>query len=163
ASSTANTGEWTSLMDRLRQQINVAQPVELRIGGSYSPMTWGWLHPVILVPLQANTWSHARRSAVLIHELAHVKRRDGLTQILVQLAGCVYWFNPLVWFAERRMRLERERACDDYVLNVGTRDVLYAGHLLEIASDGHLSPLGATVSMAQPSQLEIRLRAILNP
>jgi len=92
-----------------------------------------------------------------------VKRRDGVTQVLVQLACSLHWFNPLIWFAERRMRTERERACDDYVLNAGATAASYADHLVEIATDSQPGTLLATVSMAQPSQLEIRLRAILNP
>jgi hypothetical protein len=137
--------------------------VDLRIGGEMPPMAWGVARSVILLPSSANSWTVARRRAVLAHELAHVNRRDGLTQILVQLACSVYWFNPLVWFAERRMRVERERACDDYVLNLGTRPATYADHLLELARGVPNRATLATVSMAHPSQLETRLRAVLDP
>ena len=76
--------------------------------------------------------------AVLAHELAHAKRYDGLIHFLVQIVCSVYWFNPIVWMAARRMRLERERACDDYALNAGATPEAYADHLLLLASGGKL-------------------------
>jgi beta-lactamase regulating signal transducer with metallopeptidase domain len=154
---------WLELLAGLRRELSITQTVDLRVGGEMPPMAWGLFRPVILLPSSANEWTEARRRAVLAHELAHVNRRDGLTQILVQLACSVYWFNPLVWFAERRMRVERERACDDYVLNLGTRPASYADHLLELARGLPNGATLATVSMAHPSQLETRLRAILDP
>ena len=84
------------------------------------------------------------------------------------MAGFVtprHWFNPLAWTATRRLQAERERACDDLVLSVGTRGSEYAQHLLEIARAmrAHGSPGWATVAMARPSELEGRLLAILDP
>jgi beta-lactamase regulating signal transducer with metallopeptidase domain len=158
----ASDVEWSSILARLQQELGIRRPVDLRIGGDLSPMTWGWRRPIVLLPSSAESWTQERRSAVLTHELAHVKRRDSLTRILVELGCSAYWFNPLVWFAERRMRLERERACDDYVLNMGLGAAPYADHLLEIATGSDSGAFLPTVSMAQPSQLEVRLRAILN-
>ncbi|NNE71515.1 MAG: hypothetical protein HKN29_14285, partial [Rhodothermales bacterium] len=77
----------------------------------------------------------------------------------------LYWFNPLVWVASRRLRIERERACDDQVLMAGGKASTYAEHLLDIARSLRatlVSPLGA-VAMARPSQLEGRVLAILDP
>ncbi len=79
-------------------------------------MTCGAWHPVLLLPDAAENWPLERRRVVLLHELAHIKRLDWLTQTLAYIAGSLHWFNPLVWLAARRMRVEREQACDDLVL-----------------------------------------------
>ena len=122
-------------------------------------------HPIIVMPEAAGRWSRARIRAVLLHEFAHIKRNDLHMQSLAQLACAVYWFNPLVWFAARQLRLERERACDDFVLLSGTSGTDYATHLFEIARGGSASTItpSAIGLAAYRSQLEQRLVAIVNP
>lgn len=132
------------------------------------PMAWGIFRSSVLVPADADTWPLHRVRVVLLHELAHVKRRDCLTHLVAQLACAAYWFNPLVWMAARRLRTERERACDDLVLASGTRGSDYADQLLDIARVMHAGRFpavfaGASLAMAQRSQLEGRLIAILDP
>ena len=129
------------------------------------PMTWGWRRPVILLPATASGWQSTRRTVVLRHELAHVKRADVATQLLAQGACAVYWFNPVVWLAAFRLRVEREQACDDAVLGLGSRASDYANHLLDIARECRAPGLAvsAAVAIARPSQLERRMRAILDP
>jgi HEAT repeat protein/beta-lactamase regulating signal transducer with metallopeptidase domain len=129
------------------------------------PMASGVWRPLILLPPSAADWSDERRRVVVLHELAHIKRRDCLTQAVAQVVCAMYWFNPIVWFAARRLRIERERACDDFVLAAGEKRADYAAHLLDIAQtvrrDRTLAFAG--LAMARPSQLEGRLLAILNP
>jgi HEAT repeat protein/beta-lactamase regulating signal transducer with metallopeptidase domain len=132
------------------------------------PMAAGIFRPAVLMPEDANRWPLERLRIVLLHELAHVKRRDCLTHAIAQLACAVHWFNPLAWIAARHIRTERERACDDLVLACGTRGSDYAEELLEIARvmRGGRYPAvlaGATLAMAHRSQLEGRLIAILDP
>ena len=113
---------------------------------------------------EAAHWSHERLHIVLLHEMAHIRRRDCVTQALAELAGSLYWFNPLVWLAIRRLRVERERACDDLVLSVGNKASDYAAHLLALARPLETGELAtAAVTMASSSHLETRLRSILNP
>jgi len=157
---------WTSLAELLVWQLELKRPVRLLKSRSVSmPITCGIFRSVVLIPKQTDDWPEERRQVVLSHELAHVKRRDCLTQMLAQLACALYWFNPLIWIAARRLRVERELACDDYVLSTGTKASAYAGHLLDIARgmrSSHLSSLTA-VAIARRSQLEGRLLAILDP
>ncbi len=127
-------------------------------------MATGLLRPTVLLPREATQWSNQRLHIVLLHELAHIRRRDCVTQALAELARSLYWFNPLVWLAIRRLLVERERACDDLVLCAGNKASDYAAHLLALvrplASGGLAS---AAVTMASSSHLETRLRSILNP
>lgn len=129
------------------------------------PFTSGVLWPVVVVPASAlATWSDERIRVVLLHELAHVRRRDCLVQAMSQVACAAYWFNPLTWIAARRLRAERERACDDMVLDAGTGGADYAQHLLDIArmATSRRSLSAAALAMARPSELEGRLLAILD-
>lgn len=100
---------------------------------------------------------------MLLHELAHVARRDCLTQLLAAVACALYWAHPGVWWAARRLRVERELACDDRVIAGGTDAGEYAGHLLDLAyALGHRRPPALAVSMAAPRQLEGRLLAAVD-
>jgi len=138
--------------------------VVLRSHTENAPMTWGFGRPVILLPDEAEGWQPDRLRAVLLHELAHIHRGDYLAQILGRLACAVYWFHPLVWIAARRLRVEGEHACDDLVLQCDSRPSDYASHLLAIARGRRVSSglSTASVPMARISQLEGRLRAILD-
>jgi beta-lactamase regulating signal transducer with metallopeptidase domain len=127
------------------------------------PVTWGVFRPVVLLPDDAESWPAERRRVVLLHELSHVVRRDCLTQLVAGLVCALYWFHPGVWYAARRMRVERERACDDLVLAAGTPAPDYAAHLLDMARRFRSvfpTPMVA-LHMARPSQLEGRLLAVL--
>ncbi len=126
-------------------------------------VTWGAVQPTVLLPSSAPDWSVDRMRVVLDHELAHIARRDWLTQIGAEALRCVYWFNPLVWAACRRLRQESEQACDDRVLDMGHAGPAYAAHLLELArafrsSDRVWIPAAA---IARPSSLERRVAAML--
>jgi beta-lactamase regulating signal transducer with metallopeptidase domain len=156
--------DWLDLLAELRQELSVLAPVQLRISTqSVPPMTWGVFRPIILIPAEAVTWTLERRRLVLAHELGHVKRYDGLGQILCQCACGIYWFNPLVWYAAHRLHVERERACDDIVLRLGARATDYADHLVQIARGLNAGFSWTVVSMAHPSQLKTRVVAILDP
>ncbi len=156
---------WRHLLHDLSDRLGLVRAVRLlRSTRASVPMTWGWARPVVLLPVDANTWTDECREAVLAHELAHVQRRDCAIQAIAQLACAVYWFNPLVWIAAQRLRVERERACDDQVLTLGTRPSDYATRLLDIARSQPMEwAAAATMAMARRSELEGRLMAILDP
>ena len=127
------------------------------------PMMWGFSRPVILLPIEADSWQAERLRAVLLHELAHIKRRDWMMQMMAQVVCAVYWFNPLVWFAARWMRIEAEQACDDQVLNAGYQPIDYAQHLLDIVRNVKIASFAsrAAVAIARSSKIERRLRTVL--
>lgn len=159
------SGEWMERLHGAAAELGLRERVHLlRAPGGAMPMTWGILHPAVLVPADADGWSAERKRVVLLHELAHVARRDCLWQTLASLCCAAYWFHPGVWWAARQMRIEREQACDDRVLRAGTRASEYAGHLLEVARSFRPRPLtaAAAVAMARRSQLEGRVVAVLD-
>jgi hypothetical protein len=127
------------------------------------PMAFGTRRPSILIPSVADTWSGDRRRAVLLHELAHIARHDCATQLMAAVACAIYWIHPGAWWIARRLRTERELACDDRVLSAGANDREYAAHLLELAYTlgGYRSP-ALVVSMARPRQVEGRMIAVLD-
>ena len=154
----------------LASEVGVTSNITfLRSGRASMPMACGVLRPAVIMPAEADTWSADRLRVVLLHELAHVKRRDCLTHVLAQVGVRV----PLVQPAgldrgASACRTERERACDDLVLACGTRGSDYADQLLEMARvlRGDRFPAllgGASLAMAHRSQLEGRLMAILDP
>ena len=88
--------------------------VSIRVGDVPTPMTWGLVRPVVLLPESAR-----RNEAIVRHELAHVRRGDATMLALAELTKVLQWFNPLVWLAVKRLRAESERACDDAVVASG--------------------------------------------
>src|SRR2546430_1575834 len=126
------------------------------------PMTAGAREPVVLVPASAGAWPEERRRLVLLHELAHVKRLDWLSQLICEVALALWWFHPLAWIAAARVRRDAELAADDLVLRAGERPSVYAGHLLDIVRSlrADRDTVGA-MAMARASGFESRLRALL--
>ncbi|HEV7990185.1 MAG TPA: M56 family metallopeptidase [Gemmatimonadaceae bacterium] len=163
-------GGWLSLAQRLASTLGIQRPLILMRGDRIGvPITWGIVYPVVLLPDDADSWPEERRRFVLVHEMAHVKRLDALTQLVGQVALALFWFNPLVWVATRRMQLEREHACDDYVLRHGTQPSQYANDLLEmvraLGTPAHRAaqPAFAALAMARRSEFEGRMLSILDP
>lgn len=154
-----------SVFEDAVRQLQIRQHVCLMMQPQRSiPIVWGLWKFRLLLPETARGWSNEQQKSVLLHELAHIKRRDTLSQLLSQLACAIYWFNPLVWFAAWRLHVERERACDDLVLCNGVAASVYAEHLLNVASRLTSSPWtqACGLAMARRSSLECRLTAVLN-
>jgi beta-lactamase regulating signal transducer with metallopeptidase domain len=161
-SDNALDDSWRELLVEIREKFSISKRIDLRIAANPGPLTTGIFRKTILLPQTAADWSLDRRRLVLAHEMAHVKRNDGLGHLLSQIVCGVYWFNPFVWYAVHRLRIERERACDDYVLGLGASAPDYADHLLQIARSLNNGLSFLSVSMAHPSQLKSRIVAILD-
>lgn len=155
---------WMALVETAARQMGIRRSVRLlEADDDVMPFTFGTRRPTIVIPGAAAAWSDDRRRAVIVHELAHVARADCLTQRLAALACALYWPHPGVWWGARRLRIEREHACDDRVLAMGTGPREYADHLLEIAHAFRGTPAPATaLGMARARQLENRLLALLD-
>lgn len=152
----------TALTSVARELYVGVPPLRLAAAGTM-PAVIGVLRPSVIVPADAMSWTAERLRLVLLHECAHVRRRDALLQVIASLATAAYWWHPLTWVAARRIVRERELACDDLVIATGTSGSDYASHLIDIARALKPSrqPAMAALAMARPSELEGRLIALL--
>jgi beta-lactamase regulating signal transducer with metallopeptidase domain len=126
------------------------------------PVVAGWRRGTVYLPEAAREWSPEMLRMVLLHELAHLKRRDTAMQALVHLACALHWFNPLVWQLRRLWLRERETACDALVLATGVAPRWYARQLVEIAAHcGSRMPAPAVAAAMAGPGLEQRVRSIL--
>jgi beta-lactamase regulating signal transducer with metallopeptidase domain/tetratricopeptide (TPR) repeat protein len=156
--------DWMLAKQELSGRLGIDRPVAL-LASERVPvaMTVGVRRPVLLLAANAERWPAERRRVVLLHELAHIERRDWMALLIAEIARSLYWFHPLVWVGVGQARRDCEKACDDVVLESGTKPSVYAAHLLGIvrslqAARQRLLP---AVPMARPSQFEGRMRAIL--
>ena len=164
AAAPVRDAAWLALLECARTERGMG-PVALRHSPAIgSPLVYGIVRPVILLPVDAGDWSEERRRVVVLHELAHITRRDALSQLLAGLACAAWWFHPGVWFAALRMRAESERACDDRVVASGIPALDYASHLLGVARGARALRLtgAVAIAMARRSTLEGRLLAMLD-
>jgi uncharacterized protein (TIGR03435 family) len=121
----------------------------------------GILRTVLLWPTRlTDRLDDPHIEAILAHELMHVRRRDNLAAALHMLVETLFWFHPLVWFIERRMVEERERACDQAVVQLGSAPGIYADSLLKACRFCVESPL-ACVSGITGADLNRRVRSIM--
>jgi beta-lactamase regulating signal transducer with metallopeptidase domain/Flp pilus assembly protein TadD len=148
-----------------RMGVRWRLPILLETTEAVSPMTWGFWRPVVALPSRARRWPMARLRAAMFHEMAHVARFDWPIQVAAQVVCAMNWFNPLFWMARRRLLAERESACDDRALLAAQEaPSSYAKHLLEIARARWASgsPLAVAAAAEHPSELERRVRAVLD-
>jgi TonB family protein len=154
--------EWSAAIRQGCVDLGIRTPpralVSSRIG---VPAVSGVVSPVLLLPADCLTWSPSCRRVVVLHELAHLKRRDCLVQWLAECACALYWFHPLAHLAAARLGEEREHACDDVVLAAGTASTTYADHLIDLVRAGVSAPRLATVAFGTRSRLNDRIHAIL--
>ena len=166
---------WVGLLEEIRKAFSIRRKIVLlqSANAAAMPMTWGLRRPRVLVPASAEGWSAERRRVVLLHEAAHVKRGDWLTQLLGRVACCVYWFHPLAWYVAAQARIEAEHACDDAVMAThaqsgcaAVKPSVYASELLMLAGafrTPRIQFAGAiAMGAGEAEQLQARIRAILD-
>ena len=151
-----------ALLRRLSAEAGLQRSIAVRVHESIpGPMTYGTLRPVILLPLDAESWSDDALTRAMIHELEHVRRGDWLSQYMARIVGGLYWFHPLVWMAWRRLSLEAERACDDAVLRRSEAKA-YAQQLVLLAERLASTATPPLLAMAAWRDLSSRVRAVLD-
>jgi bla regulator protein blaR1 len=147
----------TARQDGMPGGIEVAVSTDLAV-----PITFGWAHPVILLPAETLEWERAELGRAIRHELEHIARGDWATHILSQVALALYWPHPFAWMLWRRLRLEAERACDDAVIRSQGQAEPYAEQLVSLARRLRGRGVVPALSMATRSDLGMRVDAILD-
>ncbi|MGE6259912.1 BlaR1 family beta-lactam sensor/signal transducer [Heyndrickxia sporothermodurans] len=132
-----------------------------------SPITFGILQPYVLIPKKTKEeFSLNQLKYVFLHELSHQKRKDVYVNYVMWLLQIIYWFNPLVWFALKRIRSDRELACDASVLNLldESRYTEYGYTIIHFADKKYDRPYGqfSTGMGGTKKQLKQRIQSIAN-
>jgi bla regulator protein BlaR1 len=142
--------------------INIATTIPVRSSDTLlEPGVVGFLRPVLLLPVSIlKNLTRPQLEAVLAHEQCHVRRRDNLTSAFHMVVEALFWFHPAVWWIGAKLVEERERACDEAVLNLGNEPKVYAEGILNVCKSYLESPLRC-VSGVTGADLKKRIRAIL--
>jgi bla regulator protein BlaR1 len=159
---------WAREWSRMRAIARTASPVPLGLpipvlstAVPLEPGVFGIFRQVLLLPDGiAIRLTQVQLRAVLAHELCHVRRRDNLTAAFHMLVEAVFWFHPLVWWLGLRMVDERERACDEEVLQAGSEAHVYAETILKVCEFYLESPL-TCMSGITGSDLKKRMERIM--
>ena len=130
---------------------------------SHTPFVWGVFNPFIIFPIESRSWSNEKMEHVLLHEFAHIKRNDFLTNMIYQFTSIFFFLNPLYKYFSRKLDLEREKSCDEMVLSTGKLASDYASDLLEIARGLLTKRLeNNMISFTKKKDFRKRLEHILN-
>jgi uncharacterized protein (TIGR03435 family) len=161
---------WGVKWRRIRAILRAATPLSLdaaipaRLSSTVlEPGVFGVFRPVLLLPRGITERLPAEQlSAVIAHEVCHVRRRDNLAAAVHMVVEAIFWFHPLVWWMGARLVDERERACDEEVLRAGNQPEAYAEGILNVCKWYLRSPL-ACASGVSGSDLKARIEAIMMP
>ena len=156
--------DWQQSVDSTGSRLKLTRHVTTRISnGQQVPAVFGLFRATLIVPADWQRWSAEQRECILLHELAHIQRRDVAAQVFARLAVLAQWFNPLAWYAGHQLRVERELASDDCVLRTGCSASNYAQQLLLTVKQHRPMPTPLAVAMAHSARLDDRVQAILDP
>ena len=149
--------EWQEILRKLGARIGLSRPVRLLVSALVQvPTVVGWLRPVVLVPVGALGGLPAGHlEALLLHELAHIRRHDYLVNMLQSVAEALLFYHPAVWWVSGHIRAERELCCDDVAVSVSGDALTYARALAQLESyrPAHLSAAVAANGGSLPDRI----------
>ena len=161
-SAPLHEGREAATLRRLERMAGTRTPIDLVSSrASLEPGIFGIFRPVLIWPEGISKHlEDAHLEAILAHEVWHVRRRDNLAAALHMVVEALFWFHPLVWWLGARMVEERERACDEEVVELGSERQVYAESILKVCEFCVGSPL-ACVSGVTGSDLKRRMVYIM--
>ncbi len=164
----ANILAWWRRWRQVRAAWRIASPLALNLPipalatfARLEPGVFGIFRPFLLLPDGLSEHLTPEQfAAILAHELCHVRRRDNLSSAIHMVVECLFWFHPLVWWIQARLVEERERACDEAVLQMGSDPRDYAEGIVTVCEFYLKSPL-VCVSGVTGSDLKRRVETIM--
>jgi len=143
AATPLHEGREVGTLRRMEHAGGIRRPIALLLSrASLEPGIFGIVRPILIWPEGISQQLHdAHLEAILAHEVWHVRRRDNLAAAFHMLVEAVFWFYPLVWWMGARLLEERERACDEEVLALGSDRQIYAESILKVCEFCLGSPL----------------------
>jgi beta-lactamase regulating signal transducer with metallopeptidase domain len=125
---------WQQHLDKLLLQLQLSRKVKLLISEHIQvPVMIGFLKPLIILPvIMFNNLTAEQLEAILLHELAHIKRNDYLLNIFQSIVETILFFNPFIWLISKNIRIEREHCCDDLVITGKVHPLHYAKALVAL-------------------------------
>jgi uncharacterized protein (TIGR03435 family) len=157
----AKSGRELEALRRVEQSTRSGQIGLILSECAWEPGILGVFHPLLLLPAGiSERLNDEQLNAILTHELCHVRRRDNLAAALHMLVEALCWFHPQVWWIGARLVEERERACDEEVMTLGTDPQVYAEGILKVCNFYLESPLFCAAGVTG-SNLKKRIEAIM--
>ncbi len=155
--------DWKLFVNKVAGQLGINQKVRIYLSELVqSPVTMGFLKPVILIPIASfNHLTPQQLEAVILHELAHIKRHDYLLNIVLSIIELGLFFNPFTRLITKSISKERENSCDDWVLQYQYSPAMYAEALLRIAVM-QKTPAIAMYAVKTKSELASRVQRMVN-
>lgn len=155
--------KWHQLLEMLKQRMGIDSKVLLRISRNITvPVVMGFIKPLIILPVAVlNQLSEDQLEAILLHELAHIKRQDYLVNILQNIIETVLFFNPFVWQISTQIRREREHCCDDLVISCTENPYTYATALAALEKQRMQAPDLALAASGKKQYLFQRIKRIM--
>lgn len=164
-STPAEDKRYYAMVRSISNRFEIGSNIQLWISRQcITPFTCYLFKPIILLPGDVHRWSDEHLRVVLLHELAHIKRRDHITRCIARMICTVFWFVPPIWIVYKNLHIEEEKTCDALVVHSGTSAADYAGHIIDISRRMKCTVLLMDLHhfVGNKSTLEIRIRNILS-
>jgi len=157
--------KYMHILMKLKKELGITKEVILLKSKKCTiPFTCRIFKPIIVLPYDMDDWPKERIRLVVIHELAHIRRKDNLTQFIARMICSLFWLIPFVWIAYSNLYLEQEKAADSFVIQTKAEPVDYAKQLLCFAccTREHIMLAGLFLSKGRKMLLEKRIENVLN-
>ncbi len=154
--------EWRLFVTKIAGQLQIKQEIKIYLSELIStPMTIGFIKPIILIPFASiNHLTTQQLEAIILHELAHIKRYDYLVNLILSVIEISLFFNPFTQLLRKQIKKERENSCDDWVLQFQYNATTYAEALLQIAYL-QKSPAFAMAAIGKKNELLTRIKRLI--